>query len=187
MEQQGSLIGRLPLAPFSRRNWRENAGSVMPRPPHMTEPRARGTRGQHPPLPGLLAEQTQECCSPCSPCFPRKRSYWAVPLIPCVCLWVSELQGKDRAALRSGSVQAGFVNGPFVFRRCACKRGVKLNSSKKPTTPDVQAYIPVNYTLASSIHRGKLWVEGKEKGVRYSRSMFQPVTLFISYAECMLG
>lgn len=122
VEQEGSLIGRLPFFPDKWGNERENTGSIVPHPPHRAELGACRTRRQHLPLLCFLTKQTWA-----RPVFPWKRSCLAVPLMQCACLWGSGAQREDRAALRSMSVQAGFVNGPFIFLHCACKRTVKLS------------------------------------------------------------
>jgi len=149
MEQQGLLIGRLPLAPFSLRNWRENTGKIMPRPPHGTEFGHAGPVGS--PCPSQVPHQS----SPGSAAAGARsgsveKELLAVPGLQCVCFWVNEPWRMDRAALRSGSIRAGFVDGPCIFLHCACKRRVKLSASTKPTMGYMHAYMPVNSVLDSS-------------------------------------
>lgn len=158
MEQQGSLIVRLPFftekwgrkhrkhhASSSAQNWAQSA----------QDPRAAPASPVFPTKAGAGVLQPGR-----SLCSPGKGAVWLFP--GCVCLWVSGTQREDRAALRSASVQAGFVNGPFVFLRCACKRRVKLSSSAKPSIWYLHIYIPTNYMFASSTW-GKVCLEVKGK------------------------
>lgn len=146
MEQEGSLIGRLP---FFTEKGEQKRTNMMPHPLHRTELGACRACRQLLPLPCFLTKQTQESCSLTACRAPLEKEPFDSSLNT-VCLPLSGMQREDWAALRS--VSTWFVSGPFIFHHCACKGRVKLKYKTFSSKPEHVGMIPTR------LHSHKLYV-----------------------------